>query len=111
MRSNMTPAELKLWNAVRAGRLMELKFRRQVPIAGYIVDFACPAIKLIVELDGSQHGSEPNLVKDKTRTETLQSLGWKVLRFWNDDVIKDIDGVCQHIVIVAAKADHAKEHL
>jgi very-short-patch-repair endonuclease len=111
MRSNMTPAELKLWNAVRAGRLMELKFRRQVPITGYIVDFACPAMKLIVELDGSQHGSEPNLVKDKTRTETLQSLGWKVLRFWNDDVIKDIEGVCQHIVIVAGKADNAMEHL
>ncbi len=88
---------------------MELKFRRQVPIAGYIVDFACPAIKLIVELDGSQHGNETNIVKDTTRTEALEGLGWTVLRFWNDDVIKDIEGVCQHIVIVAGKADSAME--
>jgi very-short-patch-repair endonuclease len=110
MRSSMTPAELKLWNAVRASRLMELKFRRQVPIAGYIVDFACPAIKLIVELDGSQHGNEPNVVKDSIRTETLERLGWTLLRFWNDDVLRDIEGVCQHIVIVAGKADNAMDH-
>lgn len=110
MRHKMTPAKLQFWNAVRAGRLMELKFRRQIPIAGYIVDFACPSIRLIVELDGSQHGNEPNICGDKVRTRTLENLGWTVLRFWNDDVINDINGVCLHIVIVAAKADSAMEH-
>ena len=103
MRSSMTEAELKLWNAVRGGRLMEMKFRRQLPIAGYIADFACPACKLIVELDGSQHGHDANLRADALRTAALQSLGWTILRFWNDDAMKDIDGVCQHIVLVAAQ--------
>ena len=97
----MTEAELKLWNAVRAGRLMEMKFRRQLPIAGYIVDFACPTFKIIVELDGSQHGRDENVRADAERTKRLESLGWAVLRFWNNDVQNDIDGVCQHIVLVA----------
>jgi very-short-patch-repair endonuclease len=109
MRLIMTPAELKLWNAVRAGRLMDLKFRRQMPIASYIVDFACPSKKLIIELDGSQHGNDSKIVRDTMRTEALERLGWTVLRFWNDDVINDIEGVCQQIVIVAGRADNAME--
>ncbi|MGL4488361.1 MAG: endonuclease domain-containing protein [Rhizobiaceae bacterium] len=109
MRSKMTPAELKLWNAVRAHRLMDLPFRRQMPIAGYIVDFACPSLKFIVELDGSQHGLDHQIAADQKRTEMLESLGWTVLRFWNDDVLKDIDGVCQHIVLVAAERKNAME--
>ena len=97
----MTDAELKLWNELRAHRLMGLSFRRQVPIAGYIVDFACSAKKLIVEVDGSQHGEDDNAGKDSARTARLQQDGWTVLRFWNDDVLRDIDNVCQHIVISA----------
>ena len=80
---------------------MGLSFRRQVPIAGYIVDFACSAKKLIVEVDGSQHGEDDNARKDSARTARLQQDGWTVLRFWNDDVLRDIDNVCQHIVISA----------
>ena len=99
MRSAMTDAELKLWNELRAHRLMGLSFRRQMPVAGYIADFACPAKKLIVELDGSQHADAAGC--DALRTRVLEGLGWTVLRFWNDDVLKDIDGVCRHIVIVA----------
>ena len=101
MRRIMTDAELKLWNELRAHRLMGLSFRRQVPIAGYIVDFACSAKKLIVEVDGSQHGEDDNAGKDSARTARLQQDGWTVLRFWNDDVLRDIDNVCQHIVISA----------
>ena len=101
MRRVMTDAELKLWNELRAHRLMGLSFRRQVPIAGYIVDFACSAKKLIVEVDGSQHGEDDNAGKDSARTARLQQDGWTVLRFWNDDVLRDIDNVCQHIVISA----------
>ncbi len=101
MRRAMTEAELKLWNELRAHRLMGFGFRRQLPIAGYIVDFACPDRKLIVEVDGSRHGDVPAQTYDRHRSETLQGLGWKVLRFWNDDVLKDIDNVCRHIVTVA----------
>jgi very-short-patch-repair endonuclease len=101
MRKVMTPAELKLWNELRAHRLMGLGFRRQFPIAGYIVDFACPEKKLVVEVDGSQHARGDAVVGDAARTLRLEQDGWTVLRFWNDDIIRDIDNVCQHIVIAA----------
>ncbi|KGD99195.1 MULTISPECIES: DUF559 domain-containing protein [Rhizobium/Agrobacterium group] len=103
MRKTMTDAELKLWNALRAHRLMGLSFRRQVPIAGYIVDFACPAHQLIVEVDGSQHGNDADLRYDDNRTKRLEQDGWTVLRFWNDDVLKDIDNVCLHIVKIVGE--------
>jgi very-short-patch-repair endonuclease len=101
MRRAMTDAELKLWNELRAHRLMGLGFRRQFPIDRYIVDFACPAKKLIVEVDGSQHGDAAVAGADADRTRKLEALGWTILRFWNDDVAADIDGVCAHIVIAA----------
>ncbi|RWN57294.1 DUF559 domain-containing protein [Mesorhizobium sp.] len=104
MRKTMTDAELKLWNEIRAHRLMGLAFRRQMPIAGYIVDFACPDKKLIVELDGSQHAQAEASASDAYRSSRLEANGWTILRFWNDDVIRDIDNVCQHIVIVAGLA-------
>lgn len=104
MRKVMTDAELKLWNELRAHRLMGLGFRRQFPVAGYIVDFACPQKRLIVEVDGSQHGDAGRAVADEVRTDRLERDGWIVLRFWNDDVLRDIDNVCQHIVIAAGVA-------
>ncbi|MBY3175692.1 endonuclease domain-containing protein [Rhizobium leguminosarum] len=97
MRKAMTDAELKFWNELRAHRLMGLSFRRQMPIAGYIVDFACPTHRIIVEIDGSQHALAANVSYDDTRTQRLQSDGWTVLRFWNDDILRDIDNVCSHI--------------
>jgi very-short-patch-repair endonuclease len=104
MRRVMTDAELKLWNELRAHRLMGLGFRRQVPIAGYIVDFACSEKRLIVELDGSQHAEAERAIADSARSKRLEQDGWTILRFWNDDVLRDIDNVCQHIVIVAGVA-------
>ncbi|MER8644028.1 endonuclease domain-containing protein [Mesorhizobium sp. M1252] len=101
MRKVLTPAELKLWNELRAHRLMGLGFRRQFPIAAYIVDFACPEKKLVIEVDGSQHTDGGAAAGDETRTSHLGQDGWTVLRFWNDDVIRDVDNVCQHIVIAA----------
>ncbi|MER8745489.1 endonuclease domain-containing protein [Mesorhizobium sp. M0659] len=101
MRKVLTPAELKLWNELRAHRLMGLGFRRQFPIAAYIVDFACPEKKLVIEVDGSQHADAGAAPGDETRTSHLEQDGWTVLRFWNDDVIRDVDNVCQHIVIAA----------
>ncbi len=103
MRKVMTDAELRLWNELRAHRLMGLGFRRQLPIAGYIVDFACPAERLIVEVDGSQHGNDRDQTYDQIRTRRLEADGWTILRFWNDDVLKDIDNVCMHILIVSGK--------
>ncbi|RWH71388.1 endonuclease domain-containing protein [Mesorhizobium sp.] len=105
MRRAMTDAELRLWNELRAHRLMGMSFRRQVPIGPYIVDFACSAHRLIIEVDGSQHGDAEHSRRDQERTAYLAASGWTILRFWNDDVIRDIDDVCQHIVIVAGLAD------
>ncbi|MBZ9823024.1 endonuclease domain-containing protein [Mesorhizobium sp. CA4] len=104
MRRAMTDAELKLWNELRAHRL-GMSFRRQVPIGPYIVDFACSAYRLIIEVDGSQHGDAEHSRRDEERTAYLAAGGWTILRFWNDDVIRDIDNVCQHIVIVVGLAD------
>jgi very-short-patch-repair endonuclease len=104
MRSSMTDAELKLWNEIRAHRLMGLGFRRQLPIAGYVVDFACSSHKIIVEADGSQHAESP---LDRERDERLKDLDWTVLRFWNDDILRDIDNVCQHIAMAAGVAGPA----
>ncbi|MDW9373167.1 endonuclease domain-containing protein [Sinorhizobium meliloti] len=103
MRNSMTEAEVKLWNELRAHRLMGLGFRRQVPIAGYIVDFACAGHRLIVEVDGSQHAGAEQADYDRRRTQCLEARGWTVLRFWNDDVLRGIDNVCEHIVRVIGK--------
>ncbi|WP_202329893.1 endonuclease domain-containing protein [Mesorhizobium sp. L-8-3] len=103
MRKSMTEAELKLWNEIRAHRLMGLGFRRQLPISGYIVDFACPEKKLVIEIDGSHHGEAGQAEADRIRDAKLQSLGWTVLRFWNDDVLRDVAGVCQHVVVSAGR--------
>lgn len=104
MRRVMTDAELKLWNELRAHRLMGLSFRRQVPIGPYIVDFACPTHRIVVEVDDSQHAEAEQAERDETRSAYLTASGWITLRFWNDDVIRDIDNVCQHIVIEAGMA-------
>jgi very-short-patch-repair endonuclease len=101
MRRKMTDAELKLWNELRAHRLMGLGFRRQFPVGGYIADFACPEKKIIVEVDGSQHAEEKQSAADAVRSAELEKDGWTVLRFWNDEILRDIDGVCHHIVIAA----------
>ena len=105
MRHAMTEAELRFWNAVRAHRLMNLGFRRQVPIAGHIIDFACPAHRLVVEIDGAQHGGEAIVVRDAARTARFEMAGWTVVRFWNDDVLQDIEGVCRHILAVIEAED------
>ena len=88
---NPTPAEIKLWARLRAHRMADVHFRNQHAIGNYIVDFCAPRRKLIVELDGSQHLEQKEY--DTERTEFLKSKGYKVLRFWNNDVMNDIDSV------------------
>jgi very-short-patch-repair endonuclease len=75
----MTDAERVLWSQLRDRRLRGFKFRRQVPIEGYVVDFACVDAGLVVELDGGQHSAE----KDQRRTDSIEDAGYIVLRFWN----------------------------
>ena len=90
LRKDMTEAERRLWHMLRAHRLEGVGFRRQMPIAGYIVDFAAPAVRVIVELDGSQHAEPAGLEADRRRDRRLGELGWTVLRFWNVDVMCDV---------------------
>ena len=97
LRSNMTNEESKLWYHLRAKRFFGLKFKRQVPIGNYIVDFLCPDKKLIIELDGGQHNEDNNISYDSERTKYLESEGYTVLRFWNNDVNKNTESVLETI--------------
>jgi len=89
----MTDAEHALWRHLRASRLDGAKFRRQHPIPPYIADFCCIAVKLIVEVDGSQHSSQ----KDSARTCFLLARGWRIARFWDHDVLQQTDAVVDEI--------------
>lgn len=91
LRREMTPQERKLHTHLRAHRMGDVHFRPQHAIGNYIVDFCAPRRKLIIELDGSQHLEQEKY--DEERTEFLKSKGYKVLRFWNNDVMKNIDSV------------------
>ncbi|WP_111894792.1 endonuclease domain-containing protein [Acinetobacter sp. MB5] len=93
MRSNATDAEHLMWQLLRAKRFMNLKFRRQHVIAPYIVDFYCHELGLVIELDGSQHNTEDGKTYDAERTKFLEALDLKVVRFWNHDVLKNMEAV------------------
>lgn len=99
LRIAATDAEVRLWYCLRSGRLGGLKFRRQHPLPPYILDFYCEAAKLAVELDGSQHGGED----DAARTLDLEREGIMVLRFWNDQALKETEAVLQEIYRVASE--------
>jgi len=94
LRNNPTPEENILWQQIRNSKL-GFKFRRQHSIGNFIVDFYCPVKKLIIEIDGGQHLDKKEY--DKERSNYLESLGFKVIRFWNDEVNKDIDKVIEKI--------------
>ena len=96
LRRNQTDAERILWFRLRDRRLDGWKFRRQVPIDRFVADFVCAEGKLIVELDGGQH--ERDKERDAERTDALEAMGYLVLRFWNNDVMRNIDGVLQTIL-------------
>ncbi len=97
LRRNSTIQERRLWNLLKNRQFYNLKFKRQQPIGNYIVDFICVEAKLIVEIDGGQHNSDENIVLDQIRTEYLNSLGYKVVRFWNQDIYRNIDGVLERL--------------
>ena len=97
LRSSQTEAEQKLWIFLRNRQLKGKKFRRQHVIAEYVVDFYCHECKLIIELDGNYHKDEEAKGYDKARTNLLNEYGITVLRFWNEEVMKDIKKVLEKI--------------
>ena len=96
MRSDPTDAESRLWYRLRDRRFFGLKFKRQKPVGSYIVDFICDELKLVVELDGGQHASTQKAY-DTARDAYLRAQGWSVLRFWNDELLKEPDAVLERI--------------
>lgn len=92
----MTEAERCLWRAIRGRQLLGCRFRRQHPIGPYITDFACVDQALVIELDGGQH--QDQLEYDHQRSLFLAARSWRVLRFWNNDVLSNLDGVLATIV-------------
>ncbi len=95
LRRRPTEAEAKLWIRLRRKQLDGFRFRRQTPIGSYIVDFFCPEAKLIVEIDGGQHADQKEY--DELRTQWLEERGYRVVRFWNNDVLANTDGVIAEI--------------
>jgi very-short-patch-repair endonuclease len=95
LRRNQTHAERTLWFRLRDRRLGGWKFRRQFPIDRFTVDFFCADAHLIIELDGGQHADRS--IADAQRTKVLEAMGYLVLRYWNNDVMQNIDGVLEDI--------------
>ena len=98
LRQNQTDTESILWHYLRNRSLNNIKFRRQVPIGKYIADFVCMEKRLVVELDGSQHLENNNLEYDEKRTQYLNSLGYKVIRIYNNDISKNINSILEYII-------------
>jgi very-short-patch-repair endonuclease len=96
LRKNPTPAEIKLWARLRGGRLNGIKFRRQHAIGEYVPDFCAIKPKLIIELDGGQHLEQEGY--DAERTAFFESKGYRVLRFWNNDIMNNMDAVLKVIL-------------
>ena len=98
LRREMSDAESKLWSELRGRRFVGCKFRRQRPVGAYIVDFVCYEPKLVIEIDGGQHGRREQSEDDRERTRWLSANGFKVIRFWNDEVLQNLDGVLEVIL-------------
>ena len=106
LRANTTPHERILWRALKELPVEGTHFRRQAPIGPYVVDFFCPAKKLIIELDGGQHAT-----RDETnRTRALEAMGYLVLRFWNNDVLQNTEGVLEEILNTVGRHPQEPPH-
>jgi len=102
LRRMMTPAEKKLWWHLREARFAGCHFRRQGMIGNYIVDFCCHTNRLVIEVDGSSHTEDRQIIADARRTEYLEAQGYRVLRFWKNDVLTNIEGV---MTVIAGALD------
>jgi very-short-patch-repair endonuclease len=106
LRNNMTKAEIKLWSALKGRQLLGCKFRRQHGIGDYVVDFYCPALNLAVEVDGESHYTKSGKQHDKKRDQFLTSLHIKIIRFTNDQIFKNFDGVLRVLEIEVTKLEN-----
>ncbi|MFH1009022.1 MAG: endonuclease domain-containing protein [Candidatus Latescibacterota bacterium] len=97
LRSSQTDAERYLWTRLRNNQIFDLRFFRQYSLGRFILDFYCPAIKLAIEIDGGQHAEKDHIEMDQKRTALLEEKGIRVLRFWNNDVLNEIESVMQKI--------------
>ena len=97
LRRNLTPQERKIWQILRNHQFYGYEIRRQYPISDYVVDFICRDKRIIIEVDGGQHNQDKNIESDTIRTKKLEELGYKVIRFWNNDIDKNIEGVYQEL--------------
>ena len=97
LRRSMTDAEQLLWFCLRRRQVDGFRFRRQHPFEQFVLDFYCPEVRLVVELDGGQHNSEAGAAHDAGRTVALEMCGIRVVRFWNHDVLRNLEGVLQVI--------------
>ena len=105
LRKNLTDAERLLWSRLRRRQIHGRRFRRQHPIGPFIADFACTEAKLVIELDGGQHVERKD--QDAARTRWLAQRGYRILRFWNNEVLSNIDGVLTVIMqVVAVPSPH-----
>lgn len=111
LRQSMTKAEVILWVNIRKRAVNGARFRRQHPIGSYIADFACPASKLIVEVDGATHSTPDELAYDARRTKYLEQQGWTVIRVTNTDIYENIDGVWRLISARLAPPSRCARHL
>ncbi|MFA4819063.1 MAG: endonuclease domain-containing protein [Patescibacteria group bacterium] len=93
LRLNQTKAEKIIWSKLRNKQFNDLKFYRQYSVGWYILDFYCPAVKLAIEIDGGQHNEATEQIKDIQRDKYLEQQGIKVVRFWNNDVMENCEGI------------------
>jgi very-short-patch-repair endonuclease len=93
LRKNQTEAERKIWSLLKNRQILNCRFLRQYGVGDYILDFYCPQLKLAVEIDGGQHNFGRVQLNDIKRTEVVESYGIKVLRFWNNEVMENLEGV------------------
>jgi very-short-patch-repair endonuclease len=99
LRVNTTPHERTLWRALKELPVDGTHFRRQAPIGRYVVDFFCPAKRLIIELDGGHHNDDATAKRDSERQAWLEQEGYRVIRFWNSDVSGDLNAVLERIYV------------
>jgi very-short-patch-repair endonuclease len=99
LRANTTPHERKLWRALKEIPVQGTHFRRQAPVGPYVVDFFCPAKRLVVEVDGGHHGDDDTARLDRERQLWLEKEGYRVVRFWNSDIAGDLTAVIERIYV------------
>jgi very-short-patch-repair endonuclease len=110
LRKAMTPHEVKLWLRLRTLRSIGYHFRRQSPLTPYVVDFECRQSRLVIEVDGDQHGFDEHRRRDNSRDEALQKRGYRILRFSNAEVSRELEGVME-VIYLALKDPHPAARL